>query len=213
MANKGLKNQLAWLNVGSKESNVQLGYLEFLKTQFNEVIALEIGSAYGGAVETMAKFLKGRGKAYGYDTFEGHPEDLSDDSLSGEARCMDIWYVHPDFGRGKNLSYKYQRKVLDQQGLDNAILVKGRINKHSFDDIKEAHLVMMDLDLVKSTEVAYFAVRGKIVLGGYLFMHDAIPANHLPLLHKFIYNEVVTDKMWSIEAEIPDMNLLILKHK
>lgn len=205
-------NKLIWINNANNTSIIQLEYLGFLKNQFDNINVLEVGSAYGGAVETMAKVLRGRGKAYGYDTFEGHPSDLAEDPTSKEAICMEVWYNHEGFGRDR-LRYDYQRKILDEQGLDNAILVKGRVNEHSFDDIKEAHMVMLDMDLAKPTKIAYYAIRGKIPSGGYLFLHDALPAEHLPLLHNFVYDEILKDNIWIIEDEKPEQLLLILKRR
>jgi hypothetical protein len=40
-------------------------------------------------------------------------------------------------------------------------------------------------------------------MGGFLFLHDAVPGDHLPLLHHFIYKEVVPDPMWELEGEFP----------
>jgi len=204
-------NHLPWMNIGNFGAYIQMAYLEKIKDRFKKnIIALEIGSAYGGAVEMMAKSLKGKGKAYGYDTFEGHPEDLSDSPKSSEARAMDIWY--DKFGKEK-LGYDYQRRVLDNQGLGNAILVKGRVNKHSFDDIEKAHLIMFDMDLIKPTIVAYNALKNKIVRGGYLFFHDALPPNHLPLICKFVYDEVLKDKTLEVDREFISSHLTILEKK
>ena len=202
------KNNLAWLNVGNHTAFIQIAALERLMKLFPYIVALEVGSAYGGAVETMATYLKGRGKVYGYDTFEGHPKDLGLDFK--ESHAMDSWYQDPHFGTDI-LDYDYQRRILDENGLDNAVLVKGRVNKHSFDDIEEAHLVMIDLDMVNPTKIVYEALKDKIVFGGYLLFHDTVPADHLPLLHNYVYKEVMKDKKWKFHADYPKSYLTILQ--
>jgi hypothetical protein len=206
------ENRLAWLNTGSRAAQRQIILATKIMDEFpnEKLIHLEVGSAYGGGVEFMAKLWTYQGLVYGYDTFEGHPKELSDDPKSLEATCMDMWYEHPLFGR-KHLRYDYQRKILDDEGLTNAILVKGRINEHSFDDIKYAHMAMLDMDLVKPTMVAYHALKDKIITGGYMLFHDALPADHLPLIHNFVYSEVVKDKRWLIEGEYPNAYLTVLR--
>ena len=90
--NEKITNRLLWLNTCNHTSDFQMKCIDELTQTFPEpIIALEVGSAYGGGVEMMAKLLKDRGFAYGYDTFEGHPKDLSVDPTSVEAICMDMW--------------------------------------------------------------------------------------------------------------------------
>ena len=192
-------NKLCWLNAGNPCGLIQLLVLGNLLDKFpnEELIGLEVGSAYGGGVEMAAKLWKGRGKFYGYDTFEGHPKDLAINPNHKESWCMDMWYEDPNFGTEK-LKYDYQRKVLDEQGLDNAILVKGRVNKHSFDDIEKAHFVMIDLDMINPTKVAYEAIKDKIVVGGYLLMHDSFPEDHLPMIYDFVYDKIIPEGKWKI---------------
>jgi len=200
--------KLVWLNSGNPTGLIQAMTLKNLTEKFpdEELIGLEIGSAYGGAVEQAAKLWKGRGKVYGYDTFMGHPKDLAVSPDDMEAWCMDSWYDPRAFGT-ENLSYHYQRKVLDENGLDNAILVKGRIDEKSFDNIEKAHFVMIDLDMIGPTTVAYNAIKDKIPVGGYLFMHDALPAHHLPRIHDFVYNKVLAEGRWKIMFESDKGNL------
>lgn len=210
-------NHLRWLNAGNETGLIQLMTMENLIAKFpnEEIIGLEIGSAYGGGVEAMAGLLKGRGKYYGYDTFEGHPRDLAVSPDALEATCMDMWYSDEGqfkgFGKGERLTYEYQRKILDEQGLDNAILVKGRINEHTFDDIKKAHFVLLDLDLINPMKMAYKAIRDKVVVGGYLFIHDTLPEDHLPMINVWAYKQVLAENMWKIVAESPQGNLTALE--
>ena len=202
-----MNNKLLWLNIGNATGLIQLLVLGNLLEKFpnDELIGLEIGSAYGGGVEAAAKLWKGRGKFYGYDTFEGHPRDLADSQNNKEAWCMDMWYKDERFGMDK-LSYEYQRAILDSEGLDNAILVKGRVNKKAFDDIEKAHFVMIDLDMIKPTRIAYNAIKDKIVVGGYLLMHDSLPENHLPKIHRLVYEEIIKEGRWKlIKQSYPGM--------
>ena len=195
-------NKLFWLNMGNGAAEKQVALLEKILTDFpkDKLTTLEVGSPYGGAVEFAARLMGKRGTAYGYDTFEGHPVDLADDPDSSEAHAMDQWYARTDY-TPEMLTYEYQRKVLDEEGLSNAILVKGRLNEHSFDDIKKAHLVMLDLDLIKPTILAYDALKDKIVKGGYLMTHDSFPADHLPLIYDFVHNVIAKDGRWMIVGE------------
>lgn len=202
-----MKTKLRWLCRGSTEL-VQMKTMEKLMRDFpnDKIIALELGVAYGGGVEAMAKKLKERGLVYGYDTFEGHPADLSDNPNNTEAICMEPWYEK--FGT-EALDIDYQRKVLKEEGIKNVTLVKGRISKKSFDELKKVHFAMLDLDLVKSMRIAYEGVKDKIVKGGYLFLHDAIPEYHLPLLNEYVTDEILEDKRWKVYLEVGV--LLILK--
>lgn len=198
-----ISNKLVWLNVACGGVEYQVPLLQELMAKFphDKIVHLEVGSAFGGCVEFIAKLLKDRGVVYGYDTFEGHPKDLADKPDSEEAGAMEPWYKMPGFSP-EQLTYEYQRKTLDEEGLSNAILVKGRINEHSFDDIEKAHMVMLDLDLVSPTKVAYEALKDKVVKGGYLLMHDVFPPQLLPELNKFYIEEVRRDKGWLVVTEV-----------
>ena len=209
-------HRLNWLNAGSETAKLQLECIQTLPYQFpnEEIIALEVGSAYGGGAEMMGKTFRElfcKYKVYGYDTFEGHPKDLADNPTDAEALCMDLWYKEPHYGLNK-LSYEYQRIILDEEGLDNVILVKGRVNKHSFDDIEKVHFAIFDMDLVKPTKIAYEALKDKFVKGAYLFLHDALPKDNLVHLSKYIYDEVVPDKRWEMFGEFHNGYVLVL-HK
>ena len=67
-------HKLNWLNAGNKTANLQMECLQALPSTFpgEEIIALEVGSAYGGGAEMMGKLIQGIGKVYAYDTFVGH---------------------------------------------------------------------------------------------------------------------------------------------
>ena len=202
-----METKLTWLNSGNKTAEIQVEYLRRVMSEFTEPIhALEIGCAYGGGVEAMARILGDRGTAYGFDTFEGHPKDLAIDKGGKEATCMDHWYQPHVFGI-ETLDIEYQRSVLKKENIKNAILVKGRVNKDSFKMIDKAHFVLMDLDLISSTRSAYEGIKDKIVKGGYFIMHDSLPFDHLPEIHKFVYEEMMKEGEWYIEKEsIPGLS-------
>ena len=206
-----MKN-LHWLNSGNPTGIIQMLTLNNLLEKFpnEELIGLEIGSAYGGGVEVGAKIWKDRGKFYGYDTFCGHPRDLAIDPTNKEAWCMDGWYNDENFGTWR-LAYDYQRKILDYQGLDNAILVKGRINEKTFEDFDRIHFAIIDLDMIKPTVQAYMGIKDKIAVGGYLLMHDALPPDHLPLIYKYVYKWILPEGRWKIIAESERGNLVALE--
>jgi hypothetical protein len=205
-----IRNRLKWLNAGTEVAYSQCEYAKWAMNNFpdDELIGLEVGSAYGGGVEMVAKIWKGRGKMYGYDTFEGHPKFLAPSRKDVEAYCMDYWYRQ--YGT-EELSYDYQRKILDDEGLDNVILKKGLINEHSFDDIPYVHFVMLDVDMVVPTRIAYDALKDKIKPTCYLYIHDALIS--IPHLHDYVYNEIIPDGRWTIALESPENYLLILKRK
>lgn len=148
-----------------------------------------LGIAYGGDVESIAKIWKNRGIVYGYDTFSDlHPGHLAGDPDGFEGTCMSHWYeMH---GTDK-LKIEYQRACLDKLLLDNAILVKGEVTKHSCKDIPYLNFAFLDMDILASMRTGYKAVVNKIVKGGYLFLHD-IP--NIGSLTKWYNEEVKPDK-------------------
>jgi hypothetical protein len=198
-----MNTKLRWLNFPSQTASLQMEVVKSLPSLFKgKLTLLEIGTPYGGAVEWMARELP-NSTVYGFDTFEGHPRDLSYDPNSPEAICMEPWYAK--FGK-QELEYDYQRKILDEEGLKNAILVKGRVNEHSFDMIDKIHFAMLDLDLINPTRTAYEAIKNKIVKGGFLFMHDYSTLN---LICDFITQEVIPSGLWQVEST--DNNLAVLR--
>lgn len=199
--------KLTWLNLDGIVSEAQIKKVEELSLKFGKINVLEIGSAYGGAVEYLAQTYP-NAEVYGYDTFEGHPKDLTYDPNSTEATCMDYWY-RPDILGTDKLSYEYQTEAL--KDLPNAHLVKGRVNRNSFDDIKEVHMAMIDLDLIQPIMTAYMAIKDKIVKGGYLMFHDYAD-NHLPMILFFVDEVVIPSGLWEVESH-KDQAFIILKKK
>lgn len=174
-----------------------------------------MGIAYGGEVEAIAKWYKKKGidgTVYGYDTFEDlHPKHLAEDKNSFEATCMDSWYGQ--FGVEK-ISHEYQTKVLSDQGLDNAKLIKGEVNKDSCKGIDKIHMVFLDMDMVESMRSGFEAVAEKVVSGGYIILHDAIPKGHIPKVHEWVFNELLADGTnWVLDFVKRNSFIVIIKKK
>lgn len=159
-----------------------------------ELIGVAMGIAYGGDVERIARIWDKRGKVYGFDTFEGHPKQLCPDPTDFQATCMDFWYYR--YGMEK-LTYEYQRKELDDQGLTNAILIKGLVNKDSCKNIPYLNYAFLDMDILASMEAGYEAVKNKIVKGGYLLLHDVY--QNIAVLEKWYQEKVRPD--WEVMDE------------
>lgn len=168
----------------------------------------EFGIAYGGGVETIGKLWQGRGIIHGFDTFEGHPKQLSYSPSAKEFYCMDFQYAQ--YGR-EALSYEHQRNKLDSLGLYNVHLHKGLINDHSIDGIEAFHYVLLDLDFVLAMLHASLLVKDRIVPGGYLCLHDVLPRGHIYGLWG-LYQEIIAEGRWSAE-EYPDSYLAVLCRK
>lgn len=202
------KTNLIWLNSYNGAHTWTFRKARELEKKFDKPLKyVEMGSAYGGGLEAMGK----RGwECWGFDTFEGHPKHMSKSETSFEAACMDAWYDNPEYGRGR-LSYEYQREQLDLLKLDNVHLVKGLIRKNSMKKVGKAHMVLIDLDMIASTRIAFEAVKNYVIKGGYLLMHDALPPHHLPQIYKFVYDEILKDKRWRLAQEAYQSFLAILQ--
>lgn len=163
-----------------------------LITRFSEgLVGIEMGIGYGGGLELLGSLWKGRGEVYGFDTFEDlHPDFLAKEKYGAEARCMDHWY-NPDVFGTDALSYEWMRKTLDTEHLTNVHLVRGLVHKESCRDIPKIHYALLDMDIEASMRNGWDAIKDKIVPGGYVFIHDALPENHLPAVHKWWFNEVL----------------------
>lgn len=174
-----------------------------------ELIGVELGSAYGGNVEYISKLWGKRGKYYGYDTFEGHPKQLAQPGEDFPRDCMDYWYKDDVLGRA-NLTYDYQRGVLDKLGLRNAFLVKGIVTEHSCDDIEKIHFAFLDMDLPVSMKSGYAAVKDKIVKGGYLLLHDVTQPDHIAGLYQLFHEEILPSDLWE-EIKVDSQFLAVLR--
>lgn len=121
---------------------------------------------------------------------------------------MDEWYKADKYGKG-GLSYDYIRGELDRQELDNVILVKGLItDKTDLSFIKKLHYCFLDLDFPLSMWQAYNLIKGKIVKGGYLLLHDVLPVGHIHGLTE--YYEKMKDG-FEVIGEYQSEHLAILK--
>lgn len=169
---------------------------------------VELGSAYGGGVEEAAIRLKGIGTVYGFDTFEGHPKDLAEDINSFEATCMDHWYDPKVVGKEK-LKYEYQRKILDEEKLDNAVLIKGRVNKSTLKKIDKIHYAFLDMDILASMKTGFDIVEPKLVPGGYLLLHDVL--NNIESLKKWYENTIRVAPNFSVISEHPENLIAVLQ--
>lgn len=180
------------LNTLNGAQSILLYYQLLLATKFNSgLVGVEFGIAYGGGVEMLGAMWKGRGEVYGYDTFEDlHPDILAIEKFGFEARCMDHWYDPGVFGT-EALSYDFQRKQLDTEGLTNVHLIKGLITKDSCKNLPKIHYAFLDMDIESSMRTGWEAIKDKIVPGGMVFIHDALPATHIPAVHNWFYNEVL----------------------
>jgi len=174
---------------------------------FMPINAVFMGIAYGGEVEEAAKILKGKGTVYGYDTFEGHPKELCKGDNPFEKECMDYWYKM--YGM-EDLKYENQRAALDKQGLTNAVLVKGLINKDSCKDLDHIDVAFLDLDILESMQIGYEAIKEKMIPGSILMLHDVVPEHHIPRLNKW-YKEEILEKGWNLVEEVSKSFLVILK--
>lgn len=209
------KTELIWLNSVNGADKVLYDYAGRLLEEFKApLIGATMGIAYGGEIEAIGKLWKDRGTIYGYDTFEDqHPDHLSYDKTSREARCMDHWYMESIHGT-KGLAYDHQRATLAECGLDNTFLIKGEVDKDSCKGIPYLNYCFLDMDLIESMRNGYAAVKDKFLPGSYLFIHDALPADHLPSLYKWFYEDVlVNDKKWEIIGEWPESHLTGVRRK
>jgi hypothetical protein len=172
-----------------------------------QLVGVEMGIAYGGGVEALAKLWGKRGIVYGFDTFEGHPKELASSPEAHEAICLDTYYEKHGLDK---LSYEYQRAELNQQGLDNVVLVKGIIDQDSCWRIPRIHYCLLDLDLLISMQSGYEAVRYRITDGGFLCLHDVVGHDKLPELHAW-YENIKKDPMWEVVYEDRCSYLAVLR--
>jgi hypothetical protein len=213
-------NKLYYINNINGADYLILGVVSMIRRSFSQnIIGAEFGTAYGGGPEAIGKLWKGIGEIHAFDTFEGHPTSLSSDPDSWEAQCMNRWYTNRDEGKWRiphltkeMLTYEYQRKILDDQGLDNVILHKGLINKSSLDGIPYLNYALLDMDLISSMRTGWELVRNKIVSGGYLALHDVIPKGHINGLNE-LFQEIFNTGEYELIINAPTAYLVVLRRK
>lgn len=195
----------------NKDDLVITKYAKLTLDKFKDnLIGVEMGSCYGGNVEEIATLWGKHGKFYGYDTFEGHPKQLADKPTDFDANCMDYWYKEDVFGTA-NLDVEYQRGVLKELGLSNAHLVKGLVDENSCDDLDHINFAFLDMDLHVSMANGFNAVKDKIVLGGYLLLHDVVDKDHIPKTHAWYKEVVLTDKRYKLLSDNEGHFIVILE--
>jgi len=196
--------------------------LNIFKDEF--LYAAEFGVPYGGGVAKIGRTWKGRGKVWGFDTFEGHPKILRnicpytkelESKIYGEAAatfCMDAWYKNPNYGTEK-IRYEYIRDKLDEENLDNVILIKGLVDeKTNLEFIPKLHYAFIDFDFPIAQWNVWNLIKNKVVSGGYLCLHDMIPQNHLYGNYE-LYQKMLSENLYDVIAEIPSSYLCILRKK
>jgi hypothetical protein len=206
-----METKLIWINKLNGAWETETRYFKKAKEEFpnEKLIAIVCGVAYGGSIEAIAQEWKDVGVVYGYDTFEGHPKHICENPEAFEATCMDNWYRTEVYGT-ENLSVEYQNSVLKELGLNNFRLVKGLINKNSWDDIEKVHYVMLDLDIAIATEIAYHNIKNKIVENGYLLLHDCIGHTQLPQMAK-LYQGIKDEGLFNVLEEHSGQYLVVLQ--
>jgi hypothetical protein len=183
---------------------------------------LEMGVAYGGGIFGIGTNWKERGTVWGFDTYEGHPQDemLSRCEISRNAgginskaaRCMDIWYQPNSFGPDK-IKYDYIRSELDRHNLSNVHLVKGLVtNKTDVSFIPHLHYALIDMDYPQAQRDGYELLKNKFVPGGYLCLHDMIPHGHIQGCYE-IYQDILNEGLFELVTEVPNSFLVVLKKK
>lgn len=180
-------------SISTQIEDVQRKLLE--KFQFEQLVGVEMGVAYGGGVEALAKVWKGRGTVYGYDTFVGHPIYITPDQGNLEATCMR--YIEKQHGKA-GMNIDVIRGELEAQGLDNVRLVQGLVHPQSCADLEKIHYAMLDMDMLESMGAGYEAVKDKIVPGGYLLLHDV---DCFPRLAAWYRETIQTDPRWNVISE------------
>lgn len=187
--------KLTNLNIASnnRDNKVIAKYAQKLLDEVKDnLIGVEMGVAYGGGLELIYDIWGEHGHIYGYDTFEGHPKQLADKPTDFEASCMDYWYRQDVFGTYK-YSDKYIQGYLDANDMDRVHLIKGLVREDSCKDLDHINLAFLDMDLHRSMDLAFKAVKDKMVSGGYLLMHDVVDKDHIPPTHEWYKNTVLTD--------------------
>lgn len=173
----------------------------------DNILGVEMGSAYGGNVEMIARTWGDKGKIWGFDTFEGHPKHLSqtkDDDL--EKTCMDVWYRDKNLGENK-LKLEYQQQILKENNITNAYLVKGEVNQFSCDHLPYINFAFLDMDILESMQEGYRAVAPRMTEGGYLILHDVL--GHIPRLADWYEHDIKPN--YEVVYEAVDRYVAVLR--
>jgi len=185
-----------------------------------DLYGVEMGVAYGGGIFGIGKNWKGRGTVWGFDTFEGHPQDemlerceasrVSGGIGSHAARCMDHWY-QPNVYGADGIKYDFIRSKLDEAELTNVHLVKGLVTDTTdVSFISKLHYALIDMDYPQAQKDGYELLKNKFVPGGYLCLHDMIPHGHIHGCYE-VYQDIINEGLFTVVAEIPQSYLVVLK--
>jgi hypothetical protein len=185
---------------------------------------LEMGICYGGGVQKIGLAWKERGTVWGFDTFEGHPQEEMIERCEATKQaaqvmedvhtitCMERWYNDPEYGREK-FTYDYIRKGLDELGLSNVHLVKGLVTDQTdISFIPKLHYVFLDMDYPQAQWDGYNLVKNLIVPGGYLCLHDMVRPNHMPGNYD-MYQKMLAEGLFDIVTESDPAITAVLKKK
>jgi hypothetical protein len=176
----------------------------------HKLFGAELGVAYGGGPQAIGRLWKPvGGMVYGFDTFEGHPKQLSCTPTAMEYYCMDHWYRQ--YGT-ENLSVAYQRKALAEEGLSNVVLIPGLLNEKSLDVVPYLDYCLMDLDLIAAMVLAWRLVSTRMHKGGFLCIHDVLPLGHITGLWG-LYKEIMASCDYDLVGEYPENLLVVLRRK
>ena len=189
-----IKTELQWLNNVNGADKIAAEYHQKVLDEFKDnLVAVVMGSAYGGELEYIARLWGDKGKVYGFDVFDDlHPKHICADPESFAATCMDYWYGLEEYGRDK-MKLEYQQGLLDGMKMDNVKLIKGLVDKDSCKDIKNIHYAFLDMDMVESMSIGFEAVKDNMAIGGYLFLHDT---QNIPEVGKWYREVVLKDKRY-----------------
>jgi predicted O-methyltransferase YrrM len=153
--------------------NDKLMHLEFLSGQFEAGLMLEFGVYKGTTINHLARLCPDR-TVYGFDSFEGLPEDWVGNR-----------YSRRNFNR-KGVAPKVLSNVSLVKGLFHETL-PGFLEEHS-DPIAFVHI---DCDIYSSTDCALQAVEGKLVDGA-IIAFDEFFNYHGWRLHEYkAFNEFI----------------------
>lgn len=181
---------------------------------------VEMGVAYGGGIFGIGTKWGDKGTVWGFDTFEGQPQEEMIERCEASqnagginsvaARCLDHWYKK--YGTDK-IGYDYIRSELDKANLTNVNLVKGLVtDKTDVSFIPSLHYALIDMDYPQAQKDGYELLKNKFVPGGYLCLHDMIPEGVILGCYE-VYQEILNEGLFEIESETPSAGLVVLRKK
>lgn len=192
--------------------------LDGLVDDHDMLFGAEFGVAFGGGIEKIGKLWGSRGFIWGFDTFTGHPKEIAEqcpDTLrEGGLKAHAAWCMDAQYEKyGTEYSLEHIRAELDKQGIHNVHLIQGLITeKTNVGFLPMLHYVLLDLDFPLSMRNAYRLIEDRMVVGGYLCLHDVIPKGHIPGCWE-LYQEILAEGKYELENEFPGSYLAVLRRK